>query len=78
MLLYFCWLKLILYMYNGWRLHGFIILITHQLKVYLPLVDDILNVLWICYHGNNDVLFKKLPRYGMQDVDFRIQRKISS
>ena len=45
--------------------YGFIILIKHQLKVYLPPVDDILNVLWICYHGNNDVLFKKLPRYGM-------------
>ena len=34
-------------MYNGWRLqnYGFIILITHQLKVYLPPVNDILNVL---------------------------------
>ena len=45
--------------------YGFIILIKHQLKVYLPPVDDILNVLLICYHGNNDVLFKKFPRYGM-------------
>ena len=48
-----------------YKKYGFIILITHHLKVYLPPVDDILNVLWICYHGNNDVLFKKLPRYGM-------------
>ena len=39
--------------------YGFIILITHELKAYLPLVDDISGVLWICYHGNNDVLFKK-------------------
>ena len=45
--------------------YGFIILIKHQLKIYLPPVDDILNVLWIYYHSNNDVLFKKLPRYGM-------------
>ena len=45
--------------------YGFIILITHELKAYLPLVDDISGVLWICYHGNNDVLLKQLPRYGM-------------
>ena len=40
-----------------YKKYGFIILFTHQLKVYLLPVDDILNVLWICYHGNNDVLF---------------------
>ena len=28
-----------------YKYYGFIILITHQLKVYLPPVDDILNVL---------------------------------